>query len=46
MRLLGEEKASGAGTEVSFGADFVRGAEAGAGVLVMGVVVCDSGVEA
>ena len=30
---------------VSIGVDFVRGAEAREGVLVIGVVVCESGVE-
>lgn len=43
--ILARERASEAGTAVSLGGNFVGGAEVKAGVLVIGVVVCESGVE-
>lgn len=45
--LAGEVKTTGCGTlgAASAGVDFARGAVASAGVLVIGVVVCESGVE-
>lgn len=42
---LKTEVACEAGMPISVGVDFVRGAVAREGVLVIGVVVCESGVE-